>query len=61
MRQARGRARFTREPPLDLVVEDRQDLDRDGPIEDRIAGEVQQPHAAFAKAIQDFVPPDSLR
>ena len=61
MGQARRRTGFAGEPLLDLVVEDRQDLDRDGPIEHRIAGQVEQPHAAFAKAIQDFVPADSLR
>ncbi len=61
MGQTRRGAGFPGEPLLDLVVEDRQDLERNGPIEDRIAGQIQQPHAALAQAIKDFVPADSLR
>ena len=58
----RGRgARFARESLPQLGVVARQHFDRQGPIEQRIARQIQRAHAALSDAIDDVVPANPVR
>ncbi len=59
MLQSPGRTGFADEAPAKVVIVDLQELEGDVPVDHRVAGQVEQPHAALPQEAEHVVAADA--